>query len=678
MDYAALKDQFTKYVMPITAVTAFIGSTAGFLAAASSGSSFAWACLIAATVVVGAWNAVLKRRSKPRRPGPAFQEQPGARRKRRLIHGLSALLMLALWTGGVLLTLDRTAPGLLRATLGCDAAIKRLEAIEKPRFGQRIMLLDCYDETQQLAKEAGLSEAMLDDPAVWRDLPEGDRIAEQARLHAKVGLLYLTSFSPGLPSDPEAALRHFRRSVRLIGDSPLHLALLAFGVARNFAPGREELVTEYDDVVARAKKASTGQGPQDKAVRVQTSYWIGRSLLAAGRHDEAETMLQDVIALSRQPPADRTLVDNAHAYLGQAVLQRTGDMDAARKIWASITREEALTNAALTEALITLKKEVDATAAGDQAAAKAHRAEVVRLADVLERLDKGGDRKLGLGIAVLDYQLGRYANALARFKTLHAQEPGNRLTTYWYGRSLFASDAFEEARKVFAALAADRPDDADALEWLGRSELMLGRDDAALKAVTRSLDLAPDNDKLHILIVSPLVNKADPAGPQEKARLYEEALRHAGTAIDLSRRDGREAPQDFLVIRAHMQNAVAYSYAEQGIHLALAARYVDEALETIPQEPSFMDTKAYVLIRAAASSNGGAKARQLAQAQDLLEQALKKFPHQDRQSRATSLAHLAAIAKARNDSGRATEYAMQALDLDPTNQDAQRLANEQP
>ena len=65
--------------------------------------------------------------------------------------------------------------------------------------------------------------------------------------------------------------------------------------------------------------------------------------------------------------------------------------------------------------------------------------------------------------------------------------------------------AVAEALTAAEALAAERPDDPQALRWLSAAQLQDGKTDAALASIDRAITLAPDNADLHLARAGVLV-----------------------------------------------------------------------------------------------------------------------------------------------------------------------------
>lgn len=70
--------------------------------------------------------------------------------------------------------------------------------------------------------------------------------------------------------------------------------------------------------------------------------------------------------------------------------------------------------------------------------------------------------------------------------------------------------AVADALSAAEALAAERPDDAQALRWLSAAQLQDGQADAALASIDRAIALAPENADLHLARAGVLVGSRRP------------------------------------------------------------------------------------------------------------------------------------------------------------------------
>jgi TPR repeat protein len=116
------------------------------------------------------------------------------------------------------------------------------------------------------------------------------------------------------------------------------------------------------------------------------------------------------------------------------------------------------------------------------------------------------------------------------------------------------------------------------------------------------------------------------------------------------------------------KNAMAYHWAEQGRNLDAALKLIDEALQELPEDGDFLDTRAWVLFHL----------KRYDEAASVLEGALDKNPYDP----ALLHAHLGEVYAARGEKDRAREQWTAALQADPTEELAdkvrKKLAGENP
>ena len=70
--------------------------------------------------------------------------------------------------------------------------------------------------------------------------------------------------------------------------------------------------------------------------------------------------------------------------------------------------------------------------------------------------------------------------------------------------------AVADALAAAEALAAERPDDAQALRWLSAAQLQSGQAEAALASIDRAIALAPEDAELHLARAGVLVGSRKP------------------------------------------------------------------------------------------------------------------------------------------------------------------------
>ena len=88
----------------------------------------------------------------------------------------------------------------------------------------------------------------------------------------------------------------------------------------------------------------------------------------------------------------------------------------------------------------------------------------------------------------------------------------------------------------------------------------------------------------------------------------------------------------------------------------------------MPSQPYYLDTKAWVIVRAAEISktiDSSEKQRRYEEAEGLLRAAMDSYKADDKEAKAESLYHLGYIAKLQGADDKAKELFLKALEIDP-------------
>lgn len=134
--------------------------------------------------------------------------------------------------------------------------------------------------------------------------------------------------------------------------------------------------------------------------------------------------------------------------------------------------------------------------------------------------------------------------------------------------------AVADALTAAEALAAERPDDAQALRWLSAAQLQSGQADAALASIDRAISLAPEDAELHLARAGVLVGSRKP----DEAR----AALDQATGLD---------PNQFTAYVVQAQLALARGDLDEAQRLnRLAARVA-------PEHPRLAFVEGMVLLR---------------------------------------------------------------------------------
>ncbi|WP_161973814.1 tetratricopeptide repeat protein [Hwanghaeella grinnelliae] len=110
--------------------------------------------------------------------------------------------------------------------------------------------------------------------------------------------------------------------------------------------------------------------------------------------------------------------------------------------------------------------------------------------------DAGAWSSLGLMLATAD----RSGEAIAALRKALEIDPGQTAAARNLGLSLMKSGKPAEARDVYRTLAAQLPNDADVLGWLGHASAAADDIDTAYAAYKRSLQIQPGNQNLELTL----------------------------------------------------------------------------------------------------------------------------------------------------------------------------------
>ena len=235
----------------------------------------------------------------------------------------------------------------------------------------------------------------------------------------------------------------------------------------------------------RAANLESSPAPEDRyydqvVERGVSTIWHrrrGLAALRAGRFEEAETALRQVLAIQGDSAAD-------HAHLGAALARqnRLAEPD-------SPTLHNNLAQALMQE--------------GDLAAAEEHleAALVVAPNDLEARLNAG----------ILLGRQGRLATAREHLETALATAPGDLRVLAHLAPTRAALGEAEGAITLWTRLLQLAPDRLEALEQLGQFLASQGRHGEAIEWLRRGLAQAPNSSRLSLFLAWELATAADPA-----------------------------------------------------------------------------------------------------------------------------------------------------------------------
>jgi len=304
------------------------------------------------------------------------------------------------------------------------------------------------------------------------------------------------------------------------------------------------------------------QKDYDAAVRVfdgllaadsaNASAWQGKiaALRSQERFDDAQHAADDALRACRASPAvlaergwlafDRGLFDSAESEFAAAAALAPDDPQ------LRVCRALALTRQDSDEAREAAEAECRAALALDPELAEAHgclgiiafkRGRMVQAERHLRRsteVDARGGRYVDLG--ALYVQMGRLSEAQLCFRKAIDNDPDDAYAHVQLGSLLLQQEKGKQALQAFRRALALAPNSAEAHRALAIGLIELGRfgeAELALRGALRRLDAAK-RAALHLALCQLLTRMGDGNGD---TRLYEEALKEAGSAVVLKPMD---------------------------------------------------------------------------------------------------------------------------------------------
>jgi TolA-binding protein len=661
-------------------IMAFVGAIIGFWTGVT-GPAAPIGLLVAASFVLLAYNVWLFRGSREADRGPAWRESRQAKLLRRILHGASALLLLTVWSITAMWLNDTAAVWLYSQIGYCKGIIDRIEPKLTGPEGldsyQGWKLADCFSGRNELAQERKVLENLKTSRRALAELPVEQRSAYQGSIDAYIGINRLSA-SGGF--DASSALGSLRNSARMFPNEPAAMAIYAYALAYSLPADTKPspLVAEFDALISQLKKSMPQPG-SNPSLEYHVHYWMGRSLLGAGRYLEAKSELEKSLEIA-EAKLDVASQDRARSNLGKAEYMISSDVGTASKWWNKITTYESLADELNFQALSIETKLDEAERKNDDTKMQSLLKEMQDLSDQSARIGSDNARNQRLCDAIIDYYLKRYDDAVQLFKGIVESEPKVVSFRNWLAKSNFKAGKFADAEKEYATLVELNQDDHVSRYWLAESQYQQ-RHLADAEKTSRSALLVNSKDPaLPLQLANILVQEtAKDIDIGAKSRRLEEALGLAQSAKQLcgDEEKYRAALAATKSLRSNVLNRLAYTYAGAATDLALANGYIDDALEDSPDNPYFLDTKAYVLIaRSRSPTDQDRRSALLSDAEALLKLALEKYAEDDRTARSETTGHLALMSSLAGRREDAIRNARRALELNPANEEARRLLRE--
>lgn len=280
--------------------------------------------------------------------------------------------------------------------------------------------------------------------------------------------------------------------------------------------------------------------------------------------------------------------------------------------------------------------------------------------------------KLHLLLGTLYFSKNDYINASARFERLTKEDPLNHLGFYWLGRSNYLiKGKLEEAKQSMVHAIELDPNDHDAHYWLGRILFDFGDDAGASDEYKKSIEIDRNNPKSYPYLVASITTLASKEKEYsvERNSMMEEALRYANVGIEVAKlKEDNDCLRRIENMQPILWNSLAYTYIERGENFSLAIEYIEKALKLDPNNPYYLDTKAWILVMIAEQSEVLApsqRKKRYDEAEQLLNKCLKSLTTDDNMAKAEAYFHLGYIEKLRGRDDKAREFFLKALEFNP-------------
>jgi len=634
------------------------------------------ALLTIATLLLLTYNVWLEKIRRGHKRAKAQRQQRRARFHRWAVHTASFLLLTLSWATVGLLVSDKYAGYLFFKIGQFERAIDRLNSYVASTEGDiatHLKLAECYEQQKNYTAYFNTLEELLANGNVFEALEPDNRNFQIAMIHLDLGSsLLVDEFTEGLPPQSNRALSHLKKARLYLGDNPVLLSILGFAMA-DTEHRLPNTVTNVKEIFDRSNVIINSYDDDDARLIAKQlhHYWYGRALIVLELYDDAEKELNSALELAPASNVEEVIgKDRILFHLGRNEYHRTDDVLTANKYWERISNDEILRDALRLNGLALWSKGVNATNEGQhEEAVKLYE----RSEEFLSTAVRMGERspQLHLQLGAIYFSRQDYSQAAEAFQKLTKMWPSRRIGYYWLGRSKFLIDGgLEDADTAMSRAVELDPEAGDAHYWLGRIAYARDQYDRCIDELAKSLELGYYRNRLHITLVGALWSLAFKTEEysDEYISLHERAILRAQEGIEAAEvHDEESIVTDLRQIREVLFNSLAYAYAQRKENLSLALSYIDGALEDNPDEPHYLDTKAWILILKAERAMDTASARSdLRDAENLLNHALNLIPNEEKNAQAEILYHLGYSRKLRGEHEGARRLFLRALDLDPT------------
>ena len=692
-DKSIFSTALKEHLAQITAVIAFVS----LLASVASAFLPKWrimvgAFLLAATIIAiifNTWVALEKEQSKLDSQKKILRY---SKRFRVGLHFSTAIIVIIVWVI-FLLASSHQHMGHLFFRLGqYDRAIEQFSA-DLPTtindYSAGLQLAESYRAVERPKDAFVTFEALLGNARRRRRNQENSSLEQEYTLHYKAAFTLLgEDYIEGVSDRLSKARAHLERAQLLLGEQPEILALSTFAMAaqiRESGQGRESAFAKVSETANLARNGLPESRVSTKQQREQDTfchYWFGRAFKIIGYGNDAKSELEAGLALvissTDIPMRDRFLYQLGDNELAISH-DKTGtvDLEKANAYWKQMNSPYYLvrTLEKTGGALLLAGWKAEQTGRLERAKENFRDARVL-----LSEAKRRGERsfKVDRWLGIIALHEGNYDLALNLFDSALQIEPNDHDGHYYRARTLFEKNQFDDARKAAEQASKLKPENALVHSLLGR---ILGKsknyDKAALE-FQQAIQLGDIGSYKYL--IHTFLDRALGKNPYSSDQImeYENALQVAEEAIENTKKDEGEA-KEVSALQRQTWNDLAFTYAVSGLNLELALQYIDHALKEEPNDPHFLDTKAWVLIRSAehnTRSQAGEKRSHLNEAENLLKKARDRYKEDDPTSLADTLFHLGYVHKLRCEYAEAKKYFLEALRIRPVHHEAKEALSE--
>jgi len=642
--------------------------------------------LIAGTILLVGYNVWITTAAHPSAIDPGAKMKQFSRRFRVTVYAVSVVFLLIAWTiTGI--TTSHKYIGYVMFSLGkYDLAAEHLKLTVQGSaddYQTLYKLAICHKKTGNLKLYFDKMDSLLLNDAAFAEFDDDEKLQKEIEIRFNSALdLISYDYIEGIPDPNRRALVHVEKARLLQRTEPVWILMLGYiraAEAGENAVGnpymQQRITSIFDDALILAEEAYP---EQDKYIKFLSLYhlWYGRSLYKFELYDRSKEHLEKGLEiLETEGTGQPGLKDSYLMRLGQNELFRTKNLEAAYEYWQHISDDFYLAEALTLAGYSYWSEGWQADNEGDfeRAEEKFDAAEVA----LSEAASIGRETfKLYLILGVLYFNREEYVHAVANFSDAARIDPVDPLGYYWIGRSHFMLNNLDQARDAMSHSLELNPGATDTHYWLGRILYDLGDRTSACAEFEKSIASDRSNTKSYMYMVSAtydLANEKEEYGA-ERIGLMEKALRYSNDGMEVAQRQGEQVK--FAGLRnvyCIISNSLAYCYVQRGENLALALNYIDEALQLESENPYYIDTKAWILVKIAELSETFTDTQKQGyynSAEGLFNQAVNSYGQTDKDARAETLYHLGYIEMLRGDRSAARSLFLQAIALNPQYEEA--------